>query len=194
MKLPARPLTAALLLACATLLGAAPGASCAQADSHARVVMARATATGQVTAVDLATRTITLRDPAGVEHAYPVDPEVPGLDAVKPGDTIRVDYHVSVAVALRKGGDGIRKQVEDEASMRPSPDAPGITAGRRTTIVTNVISVDTAKHTVRLQGPQGRVDDFEVQDPRALADVKPGDQVVAVVYEELAFGLVPVKP
>jgi Cu/Ag efflux protein CusF len=186
---------AAALLAIAALSALAPTTALAQTDTHAKVAVARASSTGTVTAIDIATRSVTVKNSKGEEHTFDVDPAVKGLENIKVGDQTRVEYNVAIAVALRKGGDGMRTQTEEQAASQASDGGkPAMAGGKRTTIVTNVISVDKAKSTVRLQGPHGHVSDFEVKDKAALADIKPGDQVVAVVYEELAIGVTPVAP
>jgi len=112
------------------------------------------------------------------------------LDAVKVGDTVRVDYLVAVAVALRKNGDGIREKVEAEAERQNVQDGrPGIDAVRRTTVVADVVSINKAKQMVRLKGPEGRVVDVKVKDKSRLSSVKAGDQVVVVLFEAVAVGV-----
>jgi Cu/Ag efflux protein CusF len=188
-------LAAALALA---LGAAAAGPAAAQAvgagpsSAPARMASTHASITGVVTAVDAAQRTVTLKGPQGRERTFTVDPAVQGLENVKAGDRVRLDYLIAVAVALRKGGDGIREKVEAEAAAQDaSGGKPAVAAGKRTTVVTNVLAVDRKKQTVRLQGPEGRIADFKVQDKAALAEVKPGDQVVAVVVEGVAVGVKP---
>ncbi|WP_157359615.1 hypothetical protein [Caldimonas brevitalea] len=160
--------------------------SAAPSDTGLKVVGLQASVTGTVSAVEAEQRTVTLKGPQGQERTFGVDDSV-ALDRVKVGDLIRLDYQRAVAVALRKGGDGIREQVEAEAEARTQQDGkPGLQANKRTTVVTNVLAVDQHEQTVRLQGPQGRVADFRVKDKATLADVKVGDQVVAVVHEAVA--------
>ncbi|MCW7538435.1 copper-binding protein [Aquabacterium sp. A7-Y] len=160
-------------------------------ETGVRAVGMQASVTGTVVAVDAEQRTVTVKGPQGLDRSYAVDPSV-ALDSVKTGDLVRLDYQLAVAVALRKGGDGIREKVEAEAEARVAQDGkPGLQANRRTTLVTHVLAVDRQRQTVRLQGPQGRVADFTVKDKAALADVKAGDQVVAVVYEAIAVGMKP---
>ena len=182
----------ALFLSSAALVLSAALSAATAAD--VKTAGASVTATGTVTAIDAAQRRVTVRNAEGVETAFTVDPSVQKLDTVKVGDKVQLDYLVAVAVTVRKGGDGIREKVESEAPVRQvDSDKPGVTVGKRTTIVTNVLGVDQAKGTVRLQGPEGRVGDFEVADKAALADVKTGDQVVAVVYEAVAVGVRPAE-
>jgi hypothetical protein len=191
------PASAPIALAIGALLvSLAPAAAAADAAasglSHTKVVGATVTTTGTVTAVDVAERLVTVKNAKGAERIFRVDPKVQSLENLKVGDRVGVDYVVAVAVALRKGGDGVREKVEDEAkSHEPTDGKPGMQAARRTTYVANVLAVNRAQQTVRLQGPAGRVGDIKVEDKAALADVKPGDQVVAVVYEAVAVGVRP---
>lgn len=191
------PASGPVALAMAALLvSLAPEAAAADAAasglSHTKVVGASLSTTGTVSAVDVAERQVTVKNAQGTERVFRVDPKVESLENLKVGDRVGVDYLVAVAVALRKGGDGIREKVEDEArSHEPTDGKPGMQAARRATYVANVLAVDRARQTVRLQGPAGRVGDIRVQDKAALADVKPGDQVVAVVHEAVAVGVRP---
>ena len=194
MRHPASvPVTLAIGVLLGTLAPAATAADAAASGiSHAKVAGARVTTTGTVTAVDVAERMVTVKNAQGTERAFRVDPQVQSLENLKVGDRVGVDYLVAVALALRKGGDGVREKVEDEAKSHESTDGkPGMQAARRTTYVANVLAVNHAQQTVRLQGPAGRVGDIKVEDKAALADVKPGDQVVAVVYEAVAVGVRP---
>jgi len=180
----------------ALLVSLAPAAAAADAAAsgltHTKMAGATVTTTGTVTAVDVAERMVTVKNAQGNERSFRVDPRVTSLENLKVGDRVGVDYLVAVAAALRKGGDGVREKVEDEAqSHEPTDGKPGMQAARRTTYVANVLAVNRAQQTVRLQGPAGRIGDIQVQDKAALADVKPGDQVVAVVYEALAVGVRP---
>ena len=55
----------------------------------------------------------------------------------------------------------------------------------------DVLAVDQATQMLKLKGPEGHVVDIKVRDKKALADVKPGDQVVADVTEAVALTLKP---
>jgi Cu/Ag efflux protein CusF len=181
-----------LLRSVALVLSAVLAGAANAAAGDVKTAGAAVSATVTVTAIDMAQRRVTVRNAEGVETSFTVDPTVQKLDQVKVGDRVQLDYTVAVAVTVRKGGEGIREKVESEAPVRQvSADKPGVTVGKRTTIVTNVLGVDRDKGTVRLQGPEGRVGDFEVEDKAALAEVKTGDQVVAVVYEAVAVGVHP---
>lgn len=180
------------------LVPGSPGAGATEAAAdvrHGKMVGASVSALGTVTAVDVAGRRVTVQNAEGEERSFRVDPAVQSLDTLKVGDRVQVDYLLALAVALRKGGDGIREKVESEAAANePQDGKPNVRKAHVTTYVANVLSVDRERHSVRLQGPAGRIGDLKVRDPVAMADVQPGDQVVAVVYEALAVGVKPAGP
>lgn len=142
---------------------------------------------GEVTAVDLANRVVTLKGPRGNISEMLVHDQVKNLDQVKVGDRVRLTYRVGVALALVKGGDGIREKVESQAAVRAAPGAePGAAAVKTTTVVANVEAVNAKKKIVTLKGPEGKVVDVRVNDPQVMKDVKVGDQVAAKVTESVA--------
>jgi len=136
---------------------------------------------GEVTAVDVANRIVSIKGPRGNIGEMKVDPSVKNLDKVKVGDRARVSYRVALALALMKGGDGIRERVETDSSAMP-----GAAATKRTTIVANVESVNAKRGIATLRGPDGNFVDVKVREPKLLHDVKVGDQVIASVTETVA--------
>ncbi len=132
------------------------------------------------------------RGPRGNINDLRVDPAVRNLEQVKVGDRVRLSYRIGVAVALVKGGDGIRERVEtDAAAVAQKGARPGGVAVNRTTIVANVFSLNRKKNIVTLRGTSGQLVDVHVRDPKALKDVNVGDQVVANITESVALQVTP---
>ncbi|MDN8613046.1 hypothetical protein [Variovorax ginsengisoli] len=189
----------ALLAACAALTLCA-GTASAQTEAPRRSIevedarggSAVLSVTGEVTAVDVANRIVSIKGPRGNINDLRVDPAVRNLEQVKVGDRVRLSYRIGVAVALVKGGDGIRERVEtDAAAVAQKGARPGGIAVNRTTIVANVFSLDRKKNIVTLRGTSGQLVDVHVRDPKALQDVKVGDQVVANITESVALRVTP---
>ncbi|HET7792433.1 MAG TPA: hypothetical protein VFL64_03515 [Rhizobacter sp.] len=169
----------------------APAAS-KPVTTDAKGGLAHLVAYGDITALDVGQRLVTIKGPKGNEGTFAVDPAVKNLDQVKVGDRIRLDYVVGVALALRKGGDGIREKVETESAAVAQPGTkPGVAAARKTTVIANVVAVNTKKKYATLKGPEGRTLDVAVQDPAILKSLKVGDQVAAVVTESVALNVQP---
>lgn len=179
----------------ALLLGATAGMAGAQTPARKTVELedARGGSTvvsvvGEVTAIDLGNRIVSIKGPKGNIGEMRVDPAVKNLDQVKVGDRVRLSYRIGIALALVKGGDGIREKVEtDSAAVAARGAKPGGVATKRTTIVANVESVDAKRGVATLQGPSGMLYDVKVRDPKVLHEVKTGDQVVASITESVAL-------
>ncbi|MDM0033072.1 hypothetical protein QTI33_13135 [Variovorax sp. J22P271] len=189
----------ALLAACAALTLCA-GVASAQTEAPRRSIevedarggSAVLSVTGEITAVDVANRIVSIKGPRGNINDLRVDPAVRNLEQVKVGDRVRLSYRIGVAVALVKGGDGIRQRVEtDAAAVAEKGARPGGVAVNRTTLVANVFSINRKKNIVTLRGASGQLVDVHVRDPKALQDVKVGDQVVANITESVALRVTP---
>ena len=188
MRASVLPAARSFVLAC-LLAAAIPAVHALRLGEEAESAR-RFTATGTITAVDSTARTITLKGRRGV-FTFRLDPKV-HLDQLKPGERVKVDYVAAFAMTLRRGGDAMRKQVESEAAARAQPaGATGAAHPVPITIVTRVLAVNKGAQTVRLKGPEGQEVDFQVRDKADLDGVRVGDQIVAVVYEAVAVGVVP---
>lgn len=189
----------ALIAACAALTLCA-GTASAQTEPARKTVeledarggSAVLSVTGEITAVDVANRIVSIKGPKGNISDLRVDPAVRNLEQVKVGDRVRLSYRVGVALALRKGGDGIRERVETESAAVAAKGArPGGVATTRTTIVANVFGVDRKKKIVTLRGTSDQLTDVHVRDPQVLREVKVGDQVIASITESVALRVQP---
>ena len=171
---------------------AAPTACVFAAEAtHVKTLGTSVHAVGTITAIDMATRHVTLRNQEGEVETFAVGKSV-RLERAKVGDQVQLDYTVAVAVSLKKGGGAARERTESASSSRNPPSAaPGMQAVSRTTIVADVMDVDMATQMLRLKLPDGRVEDVKVRDAKALADVKVGDQVIADTTEAVALTLKP---
>jgi Cu/Ag efflux protein CusF len=179
-----------LLLAAGMALGAATWmqqASAVALGEH-RITSTRASTKGTVTAVDAAARTLTVKSPRG-EATYRVDPKVKDLEALKPGDAVRVDYVTRLGLTLRRS----RNPPAEGAAPSATPAASDRVIAKDTTIVTHVLGVDRSRSTIKLKGPQGFVGDYEVADKADLSGIRVGDEVVIVLYELAAVGVAPAK-
>ena len=157
--------------------------------SLAEEVKAEAT----VTAIDLATRKVSLKNAEGKTFDLVAGEEVTNLQNLKVGDVVALRYLQLLDLELLKGTAGVRKRVvEVEGSKAATGEQPGAGAGMQVTIYADVIDVDKAQQTIRVKG----VDDtltLKVKDPAQFALIAKGDQIKAVQTTAIAIGIVP-KP
>lgn len=158
--------------------------------SLAEEVKAEAT----VTAIDLATRKISLKNAEGQTFDLVAGEEVTNLQNLKVGDVVALRYLQLLDLELLKGTAGVRKRVvEVEGSKAAAGEKPGAGAGMQVTIYADVIDVDKAQQTIRVKG----VDDtltLKVKDPAQFALIAKGDQIKAVQTTAIAIGIVPKQP
>lgn len=183
---------------CAVLAGGVSSVvGFAHAEEPAQVVAAdvavqQREARGVVEAIDSQARVVTLKGDQGWSLDIPAGPEVRNFDQLKVGDRVAIVYRSALALALKKGGDSVRKDVEKTIQAAPGAGGkPGVLETRIRTVVSNVVALDRAKGVATLEGPHGRVLDVAARDPRLLADVEVGNQVVAVITESAAVEIRP---
>ena len=148
--------------------------------------------TATITAIDAATRDVTLKGPQGKEVTVTAGPEVKNFANMKVGDQVNVEYVEALTLELKKGGGQKVERTEQSGAMGAKAGAPpGGAVGRQVTVVADVVDVDPAKKTVTLQGPKRTVE-LVVNDPEQLKRVAKGDQVEATYTQALAIAVEPV--
>lgn len=143
-----------------------------------------------VTAIDKATRTITLKGPKQTVNVVAGD-EVRNFDQIKVGDNVTVKYVEALSLELKKTKGKLDAKSE-AAGVRAQPGArPAGAVGRQVTVLADVVKVDPKASIISLKGPGGNVVDLKVNNPDHFKVVKVGDQVEAVYTEALAISVSP---
>ena len=142
---------------------------------------------GEVTKIDAATRTVTLKNQDG-ETSIVAGPEVKNFAEIKVGDRFDVVYELAVAIELVKvknpGTTG--EQTTTTTTTAPQGEKPGMITTNTVTATASVEAIDTAKNTVSLKGPQGNIFKVKVQNPDLMKDIAVNDQVKVVYTEAIA--------
>ena len=168
----------------AAVVGKGPGVAAA-----AQTVKVTAT----ITAIDAATRDVTLKGPQGREVVVTAGPEVRNFAQMKVGDKVDVEYAEALTLELKKGGGMPVAKTETAGAARAKPgEQPAGMVGRQVTVVADVVAVDKDKQMVTLKGPTQTVD-LKVRDPKQLALIAKGDQVEAVYTQAVAVVVSPAK-
>jgi hypothetical protein len=147
--------------------------------------------TATITAIDKATRDVTLKGPQGNEITVTAGPEVKNFDNMKVGDQVNAEYVEALTLELKKGGGLKVERTEQAGAMGAKAGAmPAGAMGRQVTVVADVVNVDPAKKTVTLRGPKRTVE-LVVNDPEQLKRVAKGDQVEATYTQAFAIAVEP---
>jgi plasmid maintenance system killer protein len=142
---------------------------------------------GEVTKIDAATRTVTLKNKDG-ETSIVAGPEVKNFAEIKVGDHFDVVYELAVAIELVKvKNPGVTgEQVTTSTATAPQGDKPGMITTKTVTATANVVAIDAAKNIVSLKGPQGNIFKVKVKNPDLMKDIAVNDQVKVVYTEAIA--------
>jgi len=174
-----------------------PTAGWSQPDVKTDVTRAdgKVTATGSakvvatITAIDTATRKVTLKTKAGKVVDMNIGDEARNFDQLRVGDTVTVEYNEALSLSLKKGG-GAATMEEKPIEQRAEAGAkPGGVVGREVTVTAQVVAVNKEAQTVSLKGPKGHVVDVKVEDPDQMKNIKKGDRVQAVYTEAVAVSV-----
>jgi hypothetical protein len=137
--------------------------------------------TADITAIDAATRGVTLKGPEGNEVELTAGPEVRNFDQLKVGDKVQMQYVEQLELELIKGGG--RPVVRSEAgggARAAQGEAPAGMVAAQVTTIGDVIALDPSTRTVTLKGPERTVD-LVVEDPEQFKLIALGDQIQATL-------------
>jgi hypothetical protein len=147
--------------------------------------------TATIIGIDKTTRDVTLKGPKGNWIVVTAGPEVKNFDQMSVGDKVHARYVEALVLELKKGNDLAVTRTEEASAQGAMPgQQPHGVAGRRITVVADVVGVNSATQTVTLRGPQLTVD-VKVSDPDQFRRIKKGDQVYATYTQALAMVVEP---
>jgi hypothetical protein len=156
-----------------------------QGGSIASVV--RATAT--VTAVDPATRKVTLKLADGSQTSIKCGPAVANFGQIKVNDRVNVTTTEELAIYL-PGGDAGPDGRFAGAALAPVGAKPAGAVTDFVQITAKVAAVDAATRVVTLALPDGSTEQIKAGEQVDLSAVKPGDNVIVRHTEALAVSVV----
>jgi hypothetical protein len=140
-----------------------------------------------VTAIDPATRKLTLKGPDGKSVDLVAGNEVKNFAQIKVNDEVVVQYVRALSLELRKKGAETRENSMTGTATRAEPgQKPGAATGVRVVVVADVVAVNPGEKTISLRGPKGNVVDLAVNNPEQFKVVQVGDKVEAEYVEALA--------
>lgn len=187
------PLAVAVLLAAGLSIPAQAATDPApQATVHETLTL-----TAEVTAVDPATRHITLRGPLGGEISGKVEDDVKNLGQVKVGDMVSISYRASIAMSASKPGQPSPLFTGGESETAAAGERPSASASEQTKHTVTVVAVDPEKRSVVLQGEDGTIFPVEVDRPefaRKLQTLRAGDKIDVVTTEAAIAKVTPAAP
>jgi len=134
------------------------------------------TVTAKVEAIELQSRTLTLKKPDGTYTSIVVPAAYERFPNIKVGDDVTARYYDNII--FRKLNPGEKPVDSAEAAVTaPRGSRPNATASTQRTITTTITAIDEKVPSITLTGPNGWVYSGKVQDRPLLKTVKVGDKV-----------------
>ncbi|MFZ0827355.1 MAG: hypothetical protein WAO02_08015 [Verrucomicrobiia bacterium] len=131
--------------------------------------------TAKVTALDPATRQVTLTAPDNSQNTFTAGPKLV-LDQIKVGDEVKVTMARELVVYMNPND--VPATTSPAAIVRATPGVqPGVLMADPVELTATVESVDLAKHEATLHISDGRTGSFKVRPDVDLTQVKPGANV-----------------
>lgn len=147
----------------------------------------------EVIAVDMGTRTVTLKRDDGNTLTVVANARVKNLAQIRAGDFVVAEYGRALAISLKKSP-GMPSDTETAVLSTTKPgQKPAATSQRKRVIVADIIAIDDNKGQATVKGPKGNVVDVLVKDPKSLAAVRVGDQVELIYTEAVAISIKPAR-
>jgi Cu/Ag efflux protein CusF len=153
----------------------APTTTTTQGGAISKVNMVKVNAT--ITAIDPATRTLTLKDDKGTEDTYTVGESVQRFNELKVGQMIAVTYYESLVLQVLKPGEQGSGPSFEAALNRAKSQLPAGSVATQTKATVTVKSVDPAVPSVTVTTDDGRTVTRKLEDKQVVSQLKPGDKV-----------------
>ena len=149
-------------------------------------------ATLTITAIDPATRSVTLRATNGDEDTFTVGPAVARFNQLKVGDRINATYQEAVVFEVRKPGAPAATTGTTAAGERYKSTVGGAVGAAHTTSVT-VKAVNMTEPSITVVTSDGHTMTRRIEDKKNLENVKPGDRIDITYSEALILTADPAK-
>ena len=144
------------------------------------------TAVVTVSAVDVASRRVTLADDAGNTATFTARPEIRNLDRLRAGDQVSATINKRLVILARAGGGEPGSTYSVAVSPAQKAATPGGVIAETYESVATVAAIDTADRTVSLKFTDGRTHTVPARPDVDLSRYKVGDNVVIRVTSTLS--------
>jgi hypothetical protein len=134
------------------------------------------TVTAKVEAIELQSRTLSLKKADGTFTTFVVPETYERFPAIKVGDTVTARYYDNIV--FRKLNPGEKPTNSGSAGLNvPGGSRPNASVAAQRTITTTITAIDMKVPSITFTGPNNWVYSSKVQDVPLLKTVKVGDQV-----------------
>ena len=140
-----------------------------------------------VTAIDAATRSVTVVSPNNAMATFKAGPNVINFDQIHVGDQIRATLTKELVVFLRKPGEPAADGETAAIALAPKGDKPGVVMAGTVEVTATVGAINLKRHEVTLRFPDGTSKTVQVRPDVDLTKAKLGEEVVIRTTQAVAL-------
>ena len=142
-----------------------------------------------VTAIDRATREVTLVTKDGTKTTVKAGPEVANFAQIEVGDQVKASVTERLVIFVRKPGEPAGDGAASVVALAPIGDKPGGVMANTEEFTAKVKSIDVKHHQATLQLPDGTSKTFDVRPDVDLTKQTVGADVVIHTTEAIAISV-----
>ena len=143
--------------------------------------------TATVTAVDAASRKVTLTMADGAKTTVKAGPEVVNFDQIQVGDQVKATVAEQLVVFVRKNGEPANDGEAAAVALAPVGAKPGVVMANTVEVTAKVEAIDLGRRKATLRFPDGTSKTFKVRKDVDMTKAKLGDEVVIRTTEAVAI-------
>ena len=145
--------------------------------------------TATVTAVDAASRKVTLTMADGAKTTVKAGPEVVNFDQIQVGDQVKATVAEQLVVFVRKNGEPANDGEAAAVALAPVGAKPGVVMANTVEVTAKVEAIDLGRRKATLRFPDGQSKTFRVRPDVDMTKAKLGDEVVIRTTEAVAISV-----
>jgi hypothetical protein len=150
------------------------------------------TISATVEAINVSTRTLTMKGPKGNYLDIVVPATVQRFDSIKVGDVLTARYYENLVIRKKAPGEP-DVDTSGEGVTKGGIDKPARTAAKQRTITATITALDPKVPSITLSGPNKWTYSARIEDKKVLDQVKVGDKVDLTWTEALLLNFDIVK-
>jgi len=144
----------------------------------------------KVEAIDKVDRVLILQGPDGEIVPLQIGSDDPHFDTIEIGDTVKVEYHQSVALYLGKPGEKPETTAEVAVERSPAGTKPEASKTRTVDVSAKVVRINREKRTLTLEMENGKKVTTTVDESlEGYNSLKTGDMIHARYTEAIVISL-----
>jgi hypothetical protein len=145
--------------------------------------------TATVTAIDAASRKVTLLSPDGIKKTVKAGPDVINFDQIRVGDELKVKATEELVVKMAAPGDAADDASASLVALAPEGAKPGGLAAETTKVTATITAIDEQNRIATLQFEDGSTKHFPVRSDVDLGKRKVGEKVMFRYTEMIALSI-----